>query len=112
MVIMLSSCMDSMTTEPPETTFHVMVCCWPLGFLASHCPARAFRLSNDALVFGADKTGTEIAKNTIATATALSFICVLSRSRSATSMISIKRASLLYLFTTLGESFKWHDKNY
>src|SRR5882757_5460882 len=83
MVTMLSSRMDSITTEPPETTFHVMVCCLPLGSLASHCPASAFRLSNDALAFGADKTGTEMAKNTTATASALSFICFLPRSESA-----------------------------
>src|SRR6476646_11002934 len=71
---MLSSCMDSINTEPPETTFHVMVCCLPLGSLASHCPARAFRFSNDALAFGADTMGTERAKSVIAIASVFSFI--------------------------------------
>src|SRR5689334_312816 len=71
---MLSSCMDSINTEPPETTFHVMVCCLPLGSLASHCPARAFRFSNDALAFGAGAMGTERAKSAIAIVSAFSFI--------------------------------------
>src|ERR1700731_408248 len=108
---MLSSCMDSITTEPPETTFHVMVCCLPLGSLASHCPARAFRLSNDALALGTDKTGTEIAKNTIATATALSFICFPpALTERCVHDFVLNWASLLYLFTIFGGSFKWHDK--
>src|SRR5882724_6779945 len=105
MVTMLSSCMDSITTEPPETTFHVMVCCLPLGSLASHCPASAFRLSNDALAFGADKTGTEMAKNAIATTTALSFICFLPRSGARRARISWEWTSLPYLFTAFWGSF-------
>src|ERR1700724_3315595 len=108
---MLSSCMDSITTEPPETTFHVMVCCLPLGSLASHCPARAFRLSNEALALGADKTGTELAKNAIATATALSFICFPpALTERCVHDFVLNWASLLYLFTIFGGSFKWHDK--
>src|SRR6478752_5329891 len=71
---MLSSCMDSISTEPPETTFQVMVCILPLGSLASHCPARAFRLSNEALAFGADTMETERAKSVIAIASVFSFI--------------------------------------
>src|SRR6476646_5514495 len=81
MVTMLSSCMDSISTEPPETTFQVMVCCLPLGSLVSHWPAKAFRLSNDVLALGADKTGTEIARNSTATMTALNFIEILPRQR-------------------------------
>src|SRR5882724_1187268 len=105
MVTMLSSCMDSITTEPPETTFHVMVCCLPLGSFASHCPASAFRLSNDVLAFGADKTGTEMAKNAIVTTTALSFICFLPRSRARRARISWEWTSLPYLFTAFWGSF-------
>src|SRR5689334_2788578 len=80
MVTMLSSCMDSISTEPPEITFKVMVCCLPLGSLVSHWPASAFRLSNDVLALGADRTGTEMARNSAAIVSALNFIEILPRS--------------------------------
>src|SRR6476646_2815000 len=100
MVTMLSSCMDSITTEPPETTFNVTVCCLPLGSLASHWPASAFRLSNEVLAFGADKTGTEMAKNAIAIAIALNFICFLPRSLKRDARISWE-TKLPYLIYSL-----------
>src|SRR6266571_8333279 len=98
---MLSSSMDSINAEPPEITFHVMVCCLPLGSLASHCPARVFRLSHDALAFGADKTGTERAKSAIAIVADLSFI-VLPSSAGA------RMFPTFDLFTVLRRSFKLH----
>jgi hypothetical protein len=69
--------MDSINTEPAETTFQVMVCCLPLGSLASHWPASDFRLSNEVLALGADRTGIEMAMNSAAIVSALSFIEIL-----------------------------------
>src|SRR5579864_8206095 len=117
MVTMLSSCMDSISTEPPETTFQVMVCCLPLGSLVSHWPASAFRLSNDALEFGADRTGTEIAKTRIARAAALSFIEILPRlaarrsgDKSETAGEISSAASLPDLYTVFWGPFRLSSK--
>src|SRR5262249_37329847 len=71
---MLSCCIDSISTEPPETSFRLMVSILPSGSLACHSPARLLRLSKAELALGAHQAETEIARNAIATATALNFI--------------------------------------